>query len=257
MAFNDNNSNDYWNYNNSSTNTQFGGEAVYNPNPFVTHEIDISSENKLLSKVFTWMGVGLGVSAISALLGFQFLQSYVSIAYIPLIIVELVLVLALTFGLKKMNAVVAGICFMAYAVVNGLTLTSIFLVYEIQSIYSTFLITAVVFGTAAVYGRFTKKDLTSWGTYLLMALVGIIVAGIVNIFLHNQMLDFGIAVLGVIIFVGLTAYDVNKIKEMAMAEGLENSESYRKLAIIGALNLYLDFINLFLKLLRLLGNRRR
>ena len=256
MSFNDNNSNDYWNYNNQATNSQFGDEAAYNPNPFVKATLNEASENKLLTKVFTWMGIGLGVSAISALGAYLFLGELVYALYLPLIIIELILVLAFSFGIRKMSPAVATICFLAYSVVNGLTLSSIFFVYELGSIYSTFFVAAAVFGIAALYGKITKKSLANWGTALMVGLIGIILAGIVNLFLGNTMLEMGISILGIFIFIGLTAYDVNRIRDMWIEEGGENSDAFKKIAIWGALQIYLDFINIFLKLLRLFGKRR-
>ncbi len=255
MDFN-NNQNDYWDYNNGPTDSQYGEAATYNPNPFVGAQLNEVSENKLLTKVFGWMGIGLGISAACALGGYQFLGESMYGLFIPLAIIELILVFVLTLGLKKMSAAVATICFIAYSAINGLTLSAIFFGYELGSIYSTFFIAAAVFGIAAFYGKVTKKSLASWGTALMVGLIGIIIASIVNIFIGNSMLDFGISVIGIIIFIGLTAYDVNRIRDMWVEQGSEDSATVRKIAIWGALQIYLDFINIFLKLLRLFGRRR-
>lgn len=165
----------------------------------------------------------------------------------------LAFILVLSFGINKLSAPAAQGIFWAFAAVMGLSLSSIFLVYTGASIAKVFFITAATFGAMSLYGYTTKRDLTSIGNFLIMGLIGLIIASIVNIFLASSMLDFAISAVGVLIFVGLTAYDTQKIKE-------SYSESYgadvlAKGAIMGALNLYMDFINLFLMLLRLFGNR--
>jgi FtsH-binding integral membrane protein len=165
----------------------------------------------------------------------------------------LAFVLVLSFGINKLSVPAAQAVFWAFAAVMGLSLSSIFLVYTGASIAKVFFITAATFGAMSLYGYTTKRDLTGIGNFLMMGLIGLIIASIVNIFLASSMLDFAISVVGVLIFVGLTAYDTQKIKE-------GYSESYgadvlAKGAIMGALSLYLDFINLFLMLLRLFGNR--
>jgi len=140
-------------------------------------------------------------------------------------------------------------------VVNGATLSFVFLVYTSTSIVNVFLITAITFAVMAAYGYFTKKDLTSWGRMLFMALIGLIIASIVNIFLKSSGMNMVISYIGVLVFVGLTAYDSQKIKEMLM-QAPDAGETMQKLALLGALSLYLDFINLFLYLLRILGSSR-
>jgi FtsH-binding integral membrane protein len=145
--------------------------------------------------------------------------------------------------------------FLLYSALNGLTLSILLLVYTASSVASTFFITAGTFGLMSAYGYFTKKDLTSWGNLLFMALVGLIIASIVNIFWSNPTMYWIISYAGVLIFVGLTAYDTQKIKNMSLELDAE-SEAGRKGAIMGALALYLDFINLFIILLRILGDRR-
>jgi len=145
--------------------------------------------------------------------------------------------------------------FMVYSILNGLTMSVIFLVYTSSSISTTFLITAGTFGAMSLYGYYTKKDLTSIGNMAMMALIGIIIASIVNIFLQNEMMYWIISYLGVAVFVGLTAYDTQKLKEIG-SRGFANEEGMEKIAILGALTLYLDFINLFLFLLRIFGDRK-
>ena len=233
----------------------FGDTGTINANPFAGVNA-VTDENGILTNVFKWMGIGLGISAIASLAAYQFLAELLVIAYIPLIIIELILVLVLSFGLQKMSTGACKACFIAYSIVNGLTLSSIFFVYEIGSIFVTFFIAAGMFAVAALYGKLTKKNLASMGTYLMMGLFGIIVASIVNIFIQNSMLDFIVSLVGIAIFVGLTAYDVNKIREYSYQYGLDSKEQAGKVIIYGALSLYLDFINIFIKLLKFFGKRK-
>jgi uncharacterized protein len=154
-----------------------------------------------------------------------------------------------------MNAITAMILFVLYSVLTGLTLSVIFLVYELGSIVSIFGIASLIFAAMSIYGYTTKKDLTGIGTIAIFGLIGIIIAGIVNIFLQNSVFQTIISIIGVIVFIALTAYDTQKIKSMNII-GNERTEEDTKEAIIGALTLYLDFINLFLKLLSLFGSRK-
>jgi FtsH-binding integral membrane protein len=155
------------------------------------------------------------------------------------------------------SAVVTG-CFLLYSALMGATLSLIFLRYSMESIAITFFVTALTFGVMSVYGYVTKRDLTSIGNLCFMALIGLIIASIVNMFVGSSLLYWGVTYVGILIFVGLTAYDTQKIKEMSMALGneLAASETGKKQAILGALTLYLDFINLFLLLLRIFGGNR-
>jgi uncharacterized protein len=164
------------------------------------------------------------------------------------------LVFVLSFGIQKMSVGMAQLTFWGYSALMGISLTTIFVVYTAQSITQVFFITAATFGAMSLYGYTTKRDLTGMGSFLFMGLIGIIIASIVNIFIGSSALGFAISVLGVLIFVGLTAYDTQKIKEMYSAND-DGTVTGRK-AIMGALTLYLDFINLFLMLLRLFGDRR-
>jgi FtsH-binding integral membrane protein len=162
-------------------------------------------------------------------------------------------VLVLSFGINKLSVPAAQAAFWAFAAVMGLSLSSIFLVYTGASIAKVFFITAATFGAMSLYGYTTKRDLTGMGNFLMMGLIGLIIASIVNIFMQSSMMEFIISAVGVLIFVGLTAYDTQKIKESYSASF--GADVLAKGAIMGALNLYLDFINLFLMLLRLFGNR--
>jgi hypothetical protein len=164
---------------------------------------------------------------------------------------ELALVFILSGAINKLSEAVATMLFVAYSALNGVTLSLLALVYTASSIASTFVITAGMFGAMSIYGYVTKRDLTSWGSFLFMGLIGIIIASVVNIFVASSAVSWVVSGIGVIVFTGLTAYDTWKIKALA-AEGTTG----RKPAILGALTLYLDFINLFLMLLRFTGNRR-
>ena len=165
----------------------------------------------------------------------------------------LAFVLVLSFGINKLSVPAAQAVFWAFAAIMGVSLSSIFLVYTDASIAKVFFITAATFGAMSLYGYTTKRDLTQMGSFLMMGLIGLIIASVVNIFMQSSMLEFAISAVGVLIFVGLTAYDTQKIKEgYSEAHG---AELLAKGAIMGALSLYLDFINLFLMLLRLFGNR--
>ena len=171
-----------------------------------------------------------------------------------IMLAPLAVVFYMSFGIAKMSAAKAQTTFWIFAGLMGAALASIFLVYTGASITRVFFITAGTFGAMSIYGYTTKRDLTKFGSFLMMGLIGIIIASIVNIFMKSSMMYFVISVLGVLIFVGLTAYDTQKIKNMYLAS--DDSEISGKKAVMGALTLYLDFINLFIMLLRLFGQRR-
>ena len=184
----------------------------------------------------------------------SFLVKYKSAPYYALIVIELVLVIALSAFIHKINSFVAHFFFILYSVVNGLTFSVIFWNYEQISVFRIFLISALMFGAMSVYGAFTKSDLTSAGRYLMMALIGLIVAGLVNLLLHSELLTWLTSVIGVGIFIGLTAYDTQRLMRIGVKN--DGSEKFQKMAVIGALELYLDFINIFIKMLRLFGKRK-
>lgn len=216
----------------------------------------IVKQNTLIRKVYAWMGAGLAITAFMALgtLSSPAILNAVlgnKLIFYGLIIGELALVFTLSGAISRLSAATATLIFIVYAALNGITLSVVFLAYTANSITSTFVITAGMFGAMSLYGSMTKRDLTSWGSFLFMGLIGIIIASVVNIFVGSSAVSWVVSGIGVIVFTGLTAYDTWKIKEMA-AQGVEG----RKPAIIGALTLYLDFINLFLMLLRFTGNRR-
>jgi FtsH-binding integral membrane protein len=215
-----------------------------------------------ISKVYGWMSCALVVTGIVAIwaastpavLEFIFPASGSMMTFYLLIAAEFGAVIYLTARIHKMSAETAGTVFLLYSVLNGLTLSVVFLMYTSSSIATTFLVTAVTFGVMSVYGYTTKKDLTSIGNLVFMALIGLVIASVVNIFMRSELMYWLITYAGVLIFVGLTAYDTQKIKRMAAAD--DGVEVYQKKAIYGALTLYLDFVNLFLYLLRLLGDRK-
>lgn len=211
----------------------------------------------VMKRVYFKMFFGLIITALVAYFCSQsaaVLQYFMnnSWAMWGLLIGEVVLVMAISGAINKMSSGVATALFVLFSAVNGLMLFPIFQVYTETSIYKTFFITAGVFGAMSVYGFFTIRSLARMGSILFMALIGLIIASVVNIFLHSGTMDWIISIGGVLIFVGLTAWDTQQIKNMAM---MAPAESAGKLATIGALNLYLDFINLFLYLLRFFGDR--
>ncbi|SDN66678.1 Bax inhibitor-1/YccA family protein [Desulfonauticus submarinus] len=217
--------------------------------------------NAFMRGVYQWMAIGLGLTGIVAFYTASSPKLLQLIFGNPmlmwgLLIGEILLVIGISAGISKMSAQMATGLFLLYSGLNGLTLSAIFLVYTMSSIASTFLICAGMFGAMSVYGLITKKDLTSWGSFLFMGLIGLIIASIVNIFLKSSGLSFVISGIGVLVFVGLTAYDTQKLKEMGLSAPYEDSLAIRRGTILGALTLYLDFINLFLMLLRFFGQTR-
>jgi len=212
-------------------------------------------------KVYNYMGIGLVVTGAVAYFFNQWVMSseatFNAIYGSPLMWVialsPLAFVLVLSFGINKMSVGAAQLTFWGFATVMGLSLSSIFAVYTDASIAKVFFITAATFGAMSLWGYTTKRDLTGMGSFLFMGLIGLIIAMVVNIFLASSALEFAISAVGVLIFVGLTAYDTQKIKEEYSVS--HSGEVLAKGAIMGALRLYLDFINLFLMLLRLFGNR--
>lgn len=210
--------------------------------------------NQTLSKTFGWMFIGLLVTFLTGYvvsLNENMLYNIMSTwGMILCIVVELGLVIFLSARITKMQPTTAKISFLLYSFVSGLTFSSIFMVYSLNSIMYVFLITAVVFAIFAAIGAFTKIDLTKIGSYLLMALLAIIICTIVNIFLNSTSFDLFLSIIIIIVFIGFTAYDVQRLKRLS-GTGIINEEN---LAIYGALELYLDFINLFLELLRLFGS---
>ncbi len=221
----------------------------------------------VMTRVYLWMAAALAITAGTAFLTISSPTLLQMIYGQPLVIwiffaAELLLVISLSTAINRMSPTVATSIFLAYAAVNGFTLSSIFFVYSIGTITQAFAASALTFGAMSIFGATTKKDLSGLGGILIMALIGLIVASVINIFWANSTMDAIITYAGVFIFVGLTAYDTQKIKAMTSAvedsvvNGYGDASMPRKIAIIGALTLYLDFINLFIYILRLLGRNR-
>ena len=228
---------------------------------YSTAAIPKAVENVLLRSVYNWMALGLFISAFTAFITTQspFLLNLIygnSVVIWMLLIGELGLVIGLSGAINRLSAATASGLFLLFSFLNGLTLSSILLIYTASSVFQTFLVTSLMFGAMSAYGYFTKADLTSWGRYLFMGLIGIIIASVVNIFLANSTMDWIISFIGVVIFTGLAAYDTQKIKRLGEQLIGADGEQVGKAAILGALALYLDFVNLFLMLLRFMGQRR-
>jgi len=210
-----------------------------------------------MKRVYFKMTLALVVTALTALWAsssygyLSFIASHTWMMWV-LIAAELGLVFTISGAINKLSSVAATALFYLFAVVNGLMLCTVFLAYSPAAITKTFFITAGTFGAMSVYGYFPPNDLSKVGSFLFMALIGLIIASVVNIFLHSSTLDWIVSIAGVLIFIGLTAWDTQQIKTMAMNMP---ADSISKLATVGALSLYLDFINLFIYLLRILGNR--
>ena len=214
----------------------------------------------LMRNVYIWMTLALVITGLTAmvtakseaLMTFIFTNNW---AVIALMILQLGLVFYFSARINRMSFSTATAVFILYSAITGLTFSSIFVVFSMSSIATTFFITAGMFAAMALVGSFTKKDLSGMGKFALMALIGLIIAGIVNMFLRNAMMDFIVSGIGVLVFAGLTAYDSQKIRQMLQMQS-EINESTQKLALFGSLSLYLDFINIFLYLLRFFGSSR-
>jgi hypothetical protein len=217
--------------------------------------------NQFIRSVYNWMGIGLALTGFMAyyVANSETLMRLIlgnQVIFFSLIIGELALVFFISARINKLQASTASGLFILYAVLNGATLSSIFIIFTKTSITSTFFICAATFIACSIYGMTTKRDLTSLGGFMAMGLIGIIIASVVNMFIGSHGMQIIISYIGVIVFVGLTAYDTQKLKTMALSqpEGLD-AGVVRKGAIVGALSLYLDFINLFLMMLRIFGSR--
>ncbi|MBK7850302.1 MAG: Bax inhibitor-1/YccA family protein [Bacteroidetes bacterium] len=243
------NNNSNWNFN-TVQQTQVGQQPI---------------AKTFMASVFSWMGIALAISAITSYV-FGTNESYMSylisaegrglsgLGYVVMF-APLGFVLLMGLGFNRMSSTALTGVFLIYSVIMGISLSFIFLAYTHGMIFQVFFISAAMFGTMAVLGYTTKTDLTKLGTILIMALIGIVIAGLVNMFMRSDALGYAISFIAVIVFTGLTAYDVQKLKNIG-ANVESGSESAAKLSILGALTLYLDFINLFLALLRIFGGRR-
>ncbi|MDR0507518.1 MAG: Bax inhibitor-1/YccA family protein [Dysgonamonadaceae bacterium] len=212
-----------------------------------------------MTRVYMWMSFALILTAITA---YIISQSESAIYFIfankpvfyGLIIGELVLVVIISSAINKLSVQISSLLFVLYSILTGITISSIFVIFTEGSIASTFLIAALTFGAMSIFGATTKKDLTKWGNILIMALAGLIIASIVNLFFSNSTLYWITTYAGVLIFVGLIAYDTQKLKRLG--NQIHGNNEIAKLSILGALTLYLDFINLFLYLLRIFGRKK-
>ncbi len=218
--------------------------------------------NAFIRSVYNWMAIGLALTAVTAfyvattpaLLQIIFGNQMILFG---MIIGELAMVFYLSARIQKMNAATATALFVFYSILNGATLASIFIIYTASSIATTFVTCALTFGACSIYGMVTKRDLTSMGGFLMMGLMGIIIASLINMFFRSPGISMVISYVGVLLFVGLTAYDTQKLKQMALNQPADASGAMvRKGAIMGALSLYLDFINLFIMLLHIFGVSR-
>ena len=237
------------------------GFESYDRAPAALEERSVAQQqSSFINRVFGWMTVGLAVSGVIAYLVAQNADLLIKVArgVWVIVILELVVVVGLSAAINRLSPMAATLGFLFFAALNGLTLSFIFVAYAPDVLMTTFFVTSGTFGATGLYGWLTRRDLSTLGSLCFMGLIGIIIASIVNFFLRNPALYFIVSIFGVLVFVGLTAYDMQKIKRMAIAVGDGEIEETgaRKLAILGALDLYLDFVNLFLYLLRIFGNRR-
>jgi len=239
-----------------------------NENTFVNVNTgDIAVPRTFINHVFSWMAIALGITAFFAYY-FSTNAAFISSLLVQtekgmgmsglgwvVMLAPLAFVLIMSFGFNKFSASVLTLLFVIYSFLMGMSLSFIFLVYTGTSIFLTFAVTAATFGVMAITGYTTKVDLSKFGAIMFMGLIGIIIASLVNMFMRSQTMDYVISIIGVLVFTGLTAWDVQKLKRIG-SQIDASSEPARKYVIMGALTLYLDFINLFLFLLRFLGNRK-
>ena len=223
------------------------------------NDIDVRSSNNFLRKVFLYMILGIAISLGTGayLLFFNQELLYTLLDYYKfLVIAELGMVFSISFFINRMSASLARILFLAYSLVNGITLTVIGLIYAPQIIFYAFMITLTIFIVTAIYGYTTQEDLSSYRRFFKIALISLILLSVFNVFMRVGMLEWVITIAGVVIFTGLIAYDVNRIKAISYQLADGDNETMEKMSIIGALNLYLDFINLFIYILRIFGRRK-
>ena len=223
------------------------------------NDIDVRSSNNFLRKVFLYMILGIAISLATGayLLFFNQELLYTLLDYYKfLVIAELGMVFSISFFINKMPSSLARILFFAYSLVNGITLTVIGLIYAPQVIFYSFMITLTIFIVTAIYGYTTQEDLSSYRRFFKIALISLILLSVFNVFMRVGMLEWVITIAGVVIFTGLIAYDVNRIKAISYQLADGDTETMEKMGIIGALNLYLDFINLFIYILRIFGRKK-
>ena len=223
------------------------------------NDIDVRSSNNFLRKVFLYMILGIAISFGTGAYLLYFNQGLLSTLfnyYQFLVIAELAMVFSISFFINKMSSSLARSLFFAYSLVNGITLTVIGRIYAPQVIFYAFMITLTIFVVTAIYGYTTQEDLSSYRRFFMVALISLIILSIINAFMRVGMLEWVITIGGVVIFTGLIAYDVNRIKFISYQLADGDNETMEKMGIIGALNLYLDFINLFIYILRIFGRKK-
>ncbi len=209
-------------------------------------------DTKVYSKMFMWLFIGLLITFLSGYclsLNETLLVSVLSIGILPIIVIELVVAVLMGFRIKKMKPMTAKICYIIYSIVTGITFSTIFISFKLNSIMLVFGVTSLLFALLAGYGFITKRDITKIGNILFIALIGSLVVSIINIFMHSPQVEMGLSILCILIFMGYVAYDMNNIKYLV------NSLDEDKAAVYGAFQLYLDFINIFIRLLQLFGKR--
>lgn len=213
----------------------------------------MEEKQQLYPKMFTWLFIGLLITFVSGYalyLNEELMVNLLSIGFLPIAIIELVIAFVMGIRIQKMNPMTTKILYIIYSVITGITFSTIFVAFKVSSIISIFLITAIIFGALAFYGYITKKDLTKLGTILFISIICLLIAMVLNVLIFkNSSFDLTLTIFGVLIFVGYIAYDVNKVKYLVASVGEE------KAAVYGAFQLYLDFINLFIRLLELFGKR--
>ena len=213
----------------------------------------MEEKQQLYPKIFTWLFIGLLITFVSGYalyLNEELMVNLLSIGFLPIAIIELVIAFVMGIRIQKMNPMTTKILYIIYSVITGITFSTIFVAFKVSSIISIFLITAIIFGVLAFYGYITKKDLTKLGTILFISIICLLIAMVLNVLIFkNSSFDLTLTIFGVLIFVGYIAYDVNKVKYLVASVGEE------KAAVYGAFQLYLDFINLFIRLLELFGKR--
>lgn len=229
----------------------------------VTQYTDSYTSSTLMRHVFLWMAAALGISAVTAwlfaasnLTRLLFTENGLGLFGYIVMLCPLLMVIAMSWGLEKMSTGTLGILFILYSILMGISLSFIFLAYSSSTIVTCFVISAGMFAAMAIAGAVTQMDLSKFGSILLMALVGLVIASLANLFMHSSRMDWIISIVGVLVFSGLTAYDVNSIKRMGYYID-EGSETASKISIYCALSLYLDFINLFLYILRIFSRSER
>lgn len=221
----------------------------------IQNDVYVNETNNVMLKVFFRMFLGLLATGLTALYTYQsglYLTILSGVSYAVIAVIELVVVLVFSFLFKKLSPLAVTILFYLYAFINGITLSVIFAAFEMNTIFYAFFTTAALFGGLALYGYTTKRDITRWGSILTVALIVGLVVSVVNLFIGNSLIDIALDWIILLVFCGLTIYDINKIKLM----GQELEQDSEKLYIYGAMELYLDFINIFIRILSIMGRRR-